>query len=534
MQNVRLAIAAEEAAEEKEDKAVPAGLCWTEAGIEFLRSQEGALADHGNPAAGEMLSEVALFQIRANGATPKTLVNNGLLASKAPLDVPGLYVITNNGQDVAVTKEISLTSGDVAKLDSGVKIDVLEFASYHDRLRARIKTPEGWISLENTANGHRFARKAAERDLVELARKQTLFRVDEGIKRSLSPYQADHGDLCSGARVELFGLQARPEMNGQQGTCGEWLADLERWSVVLDSLGSQGTTEEYAVRPKNLSVIEASRAPILPFTPYYVANFRGPDIVIDFAKRVWTAYPQVSPRGTVATSLAGEMVLSLVDYENNNGESLSKGDQGIIKGPGLHGKDKDRRVELEFPNMKSVSLLPNQFQADGIRVGSVVVSLVDYENKRGEKLCTGDRGIVKGFGVNGQDKSQRIEIEFPNMKSVSLLPGQCKAEVAHQIKMTLNTFDEFVAEMREYLRLRGLKKPKDESIEISIVSCNGDHAESEKLSTLKERFPDGLPADWFPATMTVAFRTIQEQILRPPSLRSLDTRGSQHSMRGSR
>jgi hypothetical protein len=55
---------------------------WTDEGIKFLRDK-GLLAVHGNPAAGERLSEVDLNQIRADGATPDKLANIGLLASEA-------------------------------------------------------------------------------------------------------------------------------------------------------------------------------------------------------------------------------------------------------------------------------------------------------------------------------------------------------------------------------------------------------------------------------------------------------------------
>ena len=54
----------------------------------------------------------------------------------------------------------------------------------------------------------------------------------------------------------LHGLAARPELNGQAGTCLEWHGDKERYSVRLN-----GSSETVKVRPCNLQPAAAAPAP---------------------------------------------------------------------------------------------------------------------------------------------------------------------------------------------------------------------------------------------------------------------------------
>jgi len=55
-------------------------------------------------------------------------------------------------------------------------------------------------------------------------------------------------DLKGGCRVRLCNLQSSCELNGQLGTCLEWLADKERWKVLLN------TEEVKQVKPQNLCI----------------------------------------------------------------------------------------------------------------------------------------------------------------------------------------------------------------------------------------------------------------------------------------
>jgi hypothetical protein len=76
-------------------------------------------------------------------------------------------------------------------------------------------------------------------------------------------------------------------------------------------------------------------------------------------------------------------------------------------------------------NFVKIQALPG-----GAFVGQKVESLVAFERSNGEKICKGDIGEVKGRGVDAGDKDKRVEVQFPNMKSVDLLPKvQFKAKV---------------------------------------------------------------------------------------------------------
>ena len=61
--------------------------------------------------------------------------------------------------------------------------------------------------------------------------------------------------LHNGARVEIYGLQAKPELNGRSGTATAWNADKGRWAVELEPAGGG---KPVLVKPANL-VPAASR-----------------------------------------------------------------------------------------------------------------------------------------------------------------------------------------------------------------------------------------------------------------------------------
>jgi len=71
---------------------------------------------------------------------------------------PGAYVITHD--HTAVTSGV-LLSEPVDFLSAGTLVSVVEVTRCEDenRIRGRIEKPEGWISLENTQDGYRWARR---------------------------------------------------------------------------------------------------------------------------------------------------------------------------------------------------------------------------------------------------------------------------------------------------------------------------------------------------------------------------------------
>lgn len=78
-------------------------------------------------------------------------------------DAPGLYRITHKG-GTFVGSEVGIISGEIAQLQEGTFVQVLEVVDRPDlkRIRARIGNP-GWISLLNTETGYRWAAKAEPR-----------------------------------------------------------------------------------------------------------------------------------------------------------------------------------------------------------------------------------------------------------------------------------------------------------------------------------------------------------------------------------
>merc|ERR1711924_30457 len=83
-------------------------------------------------------------------------------------DGPGDYVIILQG--TIVGEEVELESKDLAKLEMGQIVKVVEVQRHPDikRVRAKIESPAGWISLENLDDGQRWARPAREDQLVDV------------------------------------------------------------------------------------------------------------------------------------------------------------------------------------------------------------------------------------------------------------------------------------------------------------------------------------------------------------------------------
>mmetsp|Transcript_32095 Transcript_32095/g.81440 ORF Transcript_32095/g.81440 Transcript_32095/m.81440 type:complete len:95 (-) Transcript_32095:125-409(-) len=59
--------------------------------------------------------------------------------------------------------------------------------------------------------------------------------------------------IATGARVRLRGLQAKPELNGQEGTCSDFQADAGRWTVRLDN------GEDFAFKVANLQPLQDAK-----------------------------------------------------------------------------------------------------------------------------------------------------------------------------------------------------------------------------------------------------------------------------------
>ena len=81
--------------------------------------------------------------------------------SHEPLSETGPYV-TVRGEGTTVTEAVEVDSPDVTTLAAGAPVYVLEVMRRDDarRVRGRIATPAGWISLEDLDTGYRWVAPA--------------------------------------------------------------------------------------------------------------------------------------------------------------------------------------------------------------------------------------------------------------------------------------------------------------------------------------------------------------------------------------
>lgn len=77
-------------------------------------------------------------------------------------DLPGVYIVDFDG--TIVGPEVLPSTEEVCRLSKGQRVFVkqVEAVGRISRVRARIEDPPGWLSLLNTANGHRWAHREAE------------------------------------------------------------------------------------------------------------------------------------------------------------------------------------------------------------------------------------------------------------------------------------------------------------------------------------------------------------------------------------
>jgi len=76
-------------------------------------------------------------------------------------DTPGQYIVIHDG--VAVSSGLSTVSPITQILAFGTVVNVLEVARIEEdkRVRGRIEDPPGWVSLLDTGDGYRWARRQA-------------------------------------------------------------------------------------------------------------------------------------------------------------------------------------------------------------------------------------------------------------------------------------------------------------------------------------------------------------------------------------
>jgi hypothetical protein len=92
----------------------------------------------------------------SDDAAPELEQGDAIAPGNAAVDKPGLYVIL---KATNVSKKQSNSSAYIQRLKVGTEIDVIEIVPVPEekRLRAKIRDPEGWISLLNLSDGQRWA-----------------------------------------------------------------------------------------------------------------------------------------------------------------------------------------------------------------------------------------------------------------------------------------------------------------------------------------------------------------------------------------
>jgi hypothetical protein len=117
---------------------------------------------------------------------------------EAITDQPGEYLTI---ETVVVTRAASRSSKVIAHLRENTKVEVIQLSAIESegKIRAKLKYPDGWISVVSTQNGHRWARP---KDAAEAAG-QAVYRCTQEV---LDRADVGHRDLTIAWRgpVSIF------------------------------------------------------------------------------------------------------------------------------------------------------------------------------------------------------------------------------------------------------------------------------------------------------------------------------------------
>jgi hypothetical protein len=136
------------------------------------------------------------------------------------------------------------------------------------------------------------------------------------------------------------------------------------------------------------------------------------------------------------------------------------------------------------------------------------------------KVIAGDHEGQFGTIDNWESRFDMWTVELQNgqlklLQPMHLSVVDIEAPPPHEITMTLqsfdNFFDDFSGEVEKYMDNLGMTNEvvDQQTVELNIVTCDGTKHEHMKLSEFDERYPDGPPADWFPATIMTTFLTMK-------------------------
>ena len=113
---------------------------------------------------------------------------------------------------------------------------------------------------QNTSEALRWFHKAQEQ-ADEIA-KQGIELIMQAMRETRASQQTNNSSMPPpsaspvpiGTRVELHGLKAKPQLNGQYGIVVGYVASSGRCTVVLE--GARGETEtKMSIKPENLGIV---------------------------------------------------------------------------------------------------------------------------------------------------------------------------------------------------------------------------------------------------------------------------------------
>lgn len=155
-------------------------------------------------------------------------------------DEPGVYMIIEDG--TVITGGLSTESAEVAELDHGAVIEVVEVAVVPEehRVRGRIDSavssdkgparPAGWISLHDTSDDFRWATKVDASHVdgpgtYVIVEDETVVTVDSSLEST------EVAELAHGTRVEVTEVR----IMGDEQRIRAHLLSPEGWISVLDT-----------------------------------------------------------------------------------------------------------------------------------------------------------------------------------------------------------------------------------------------------------------------------------------------------------
>lgn len=103
-------------------------------------------------------------------------------------DSPGMYVVTYNNTFVSEEATIPASEEGVRhRLEEGHVVRVLEVMDVleQNRVRARIQSPPGWISLMDIKFGYRWARKVGNEEELQVMQAD----IQDVVQRNDSPHE---------------------------------------------------------------------------------------------------------------------------------------------------------------------------------------------------------------------------------------------------------------------------------------------------------------------------------------------------------